>query len=459
MKKLYTLLFLTLGVCTSNAQWAGFTNNNSTGLWSDDANWTFPSGVTELGLNWNIDIYQGPTTADINEAYTAKRFRFPSNKTEDFYLNGDEMLTIDIANTTQPNENSGDLAIWNEAASAQLLSFNCDVTIANSVTPEQFKGVSVISTATVGSIIEFDEGNSLTISGNGSTSFWGPGEVHIKGDIIGTQGVLVGTDSKVLFGSNTSDVSGYTGSVTTMNNSNITFNSNGTSNIATSKIQCNGLDATITLESENVITPNELRVSTKASQTGRSLTMNINANQTFSGIKIKGNSSVLTLNIDPSVTSVVFSANNANWNTSATPAVIDINGYKEGVVKFGIDNAGLNGGAYLANIKINGEYPSAEHPLSLDSNGALIGASDKVLSTNKHNAFKASVYPNPAQNMFTISTQESLKSIDVYNVLGKKVLSQNGESKTVNISSLKSGIYIVKMTSNKGITSQRIVIE
>jgi len=65
-----------------------------------------------------------------------------------------------------------------------------------------------------------------------------------------------------------------------------------------------------------------------------------------------------------------------------------------------------------------------------------------------------SVYPNPANNYLKIDiANNDVSGIDIYNITGQKVLSQNktGNSGTVNISSLPKGSYLLKIktTDNK----------
>ena len=74
------------------------------------------------------------------------------------------------------------------------------------------------------------------------------------------------------------------------------------------------------------------------------------------------------------------------------------------------------------------------------------------------------LYPNPANNTFTIDfteTQENLKQVRVMDVLGKEVMSvENLSSNTVNIANLPAGLYIVRVLSQSGKTySSKLVKE
>ena len=56
---------------------------------------------------------------------------------------------------------------------------------------------------------------------------------------------------------------------------------------------------------------------------------------------------------------------------------------------------------------------------------------------------EASLYPNPVTNTLNIEMSNEVKSIEIYNILGQKVL--EASNKQINVSSLVSGIYMVKI--------------
>ena len=74
-----------------------------------------------------------------------------------------------------------------------------------------------------------------------------------------------------------------------------------------------------------------------------------------------------------------------------------------------------------------------------------------------------SIYPNPVRDSFTISGENQNKTlyIEVYNIMGKKVLSQkNNSANNVSVEHLTPGIYLVKITNknkNQTITKKIII--
>lgn len=84
-----------------------------------------------------------------------------------------------------------------------------------------------------------------------------------------------------------------------------------------------------------------------------------------------------------------------------------------------------------------------------------------VLSTNEFNAstgFK--VYPNPTSlGYINISSNNTdSMSVKVFDVLGKQVLNQTVNNNRLNLSTLNSGIYIMKISQNNATVTKKLVI-
>jgi len=73
------------------------------------------------------------------------------------------------------------------------------------------------------------------------------------------------------------------------------------------------------------------------------------------------------------------------------------------------------------------------------------------------------IYPNPAKAELNIASRETInvKSISIYNTLGQLVLVVTNAEKVSNIdvSSLKTGNYLIKINSDKGSSNARFVKE
>jgi hypothetical protein len=88
--------------------------------------------------------------------------------------------------------------------------------------------------------------------------------------------------------------------------------------------------------------------------------------------------------------------------------------------------------------------------------------SDTNLSVNENLiASKISVSPNPAKDFVTISTDNSLtiNKVDVLDINGRLVqqnIFDNISNTQINISDLSSGLYFMKISSNKGTLTKKI---
>ena len=73
------------------------------------------------------------------------------------------------------------------------------------------------------------------------------------------------------------------------------------------------------------------------------------------------------------------------------------------------------------------------------------------------------IYPNPVSNnkpFIYITSKKSLsKTVDVFNVLGKRIFSTDLTGKELNISRLSTGVYILKITENKVSETRKLVIK
>ena len=77
------------------------------------------------------------------------------------------------------------------------------------------------------------------------------------------------------------------------------------------------------------------------------------------------------------------------------------------------------------------------------------------LSTSKFNNIQASIYPNPTSDILNIQTDESITNVTAYNIAGQKVL--QASTQTINVSNLKTGVYVLKVETAKGSATLKFV--
>ena len=94
-------------------------------------------------------------------------------------------------------------------------------------------------------------------------------------------------------------------------------------------------------------------------------------------------------------------------------------------------------------------------------NGYVIILDDiQITSTigiNEVNSVNAVIYPNPAQNEVTVEG-EGITKVQIFDVNGRNVMTSNHDGK-IDISSLSTGVYMVRIISNNGVTTQKLTVK
>jgi len=71
-----------------------------------------------------------------------------------------------------------------------------------------------------------------------------------------------------------------------------------------------------------------------------------------------------------------------------------------------------------------------------------------------------SIYPNPATDRLSINTDENIEQVEIINLVGSRVAFSKGNNKTINVSGLESGIYLVRIkTAQNNVFSEKLYIK
>lgn len=83
------------------------------------------------------------------------------------------------------------------------------------------------------------------------------------------------------------------------------------------------------------------------------------------------------------------------------------------------------------------------------------------LSVKANSIARLNIYPNPVKDgtLYITSNSNNAKSIAVYDILGKQVLNSKTSNNAVNVSNLKGGAYIVKITEDGKTNTRKLIIE
>jgi hypothetical protein len=120
------------------------------------------------------------------------------------------------------------------------------------------------------------------------------------------------------------------------------------------------------------------------------------------------------------------------------------------------DVGDLANGVGKATPNVNGTDTSAMSGTYIVDNITL-GAT--VLSIKNNSVLDFSMYPNPTSNMLNISAKETIQDTQIFNVLGKNVMSVkvNNRKASIDVSNLATGIYLVKYSVNGTIGTAKFV--
>jgi hypothetical protein len=95
------------------------------------------------------------------------------------------------------------------------------------------------------------------------------------------------------------------------------------------------------------------------------------------------------------------------------------------------------------------------------STWAYVTTSTLVLSVKQNEISGLTIYPNPVTKgtLYISSNNASAKSVAIFDVLGKQVLNAKTSNNAVNVSSLKGGVYILKITEDGKTDTRKLIIE
>lgn len=91
-----------------------------------------------------------------------------------------------------------------------------------------------------------------------------------------------------------------------------------------------------------------------------------------------------------------------------------------------------------------------------------IGGPNPTMNTLSDNNFEApsfAVYPNPVHDILTIETNTQISSVHIFDILGKEVMVATRLDNGIDFSTLKSGVYILKIIANDKSVIRKILKE
>jgi len=137
-----------------------------------------------------------------------------------------------------------------------------------------------------------------------------------------------------------------------------------------------------------------------------------------------------------------------------------------------IDGQGSFGSQQIITTEAIGAKSVFAADIDGDGDMDVLSASDKdhkivwyenllITDVKQHVPVSFLVFPNPASSKIVIAIKNGTppKEITIYNLIGQSVIHKKGETKTVNVSMLPRGVYIIEIESDSEKVRSKLMIE
>lgn len=183
-----------------------------------------------------------------------------------------------------------------------------------------------------------------------------------------------------------------------------------------------------------------------------------------------------TLNIPNSVTSIGYLAFDSCINLSTLTIGSGVNQLNSGAFAYcnNLSSITCNMATpptidstvfYQVNKTIPVYVPCSSLTMYQNANGwsefSNIQCNTSGLNTIDEENVSITLYPNPAKENVNISSSTTIKEISVYNMIGEKIFNRkiNNKNSNLDVSSYDKGSYIVRLITDNGIQTKKIIIQ
>jgi hypothetical protein len=121
----------------------------------------------------------------------------------------------------------------------------------------------------------------------------------------------------------------------------------------------------------------------------------------------------------------------------------------------------LEGTVSVTGLTVGVTYYVRVFSTSPTARGSFNLTVSQTLATGSFDASNFSYYPNPVKNILNLSYNQEISNVEVFNLLGQKVISNviNANDTEINMSGLPNGAYMVKVTSNNQVKTIKVIKE
>lgn len=156
---------------------------------------------------------------------------------------------------------------------------------------------------------------------------------------------------------------------------------------------------------------------------------------------IASNTASLWINPTPGAAEPTAGATNATGTTAAPASIVGL------VVRQGGNTTTGTGNVQLDEFRIGSTWAAV-------TPAGVAGVEESAIAGLK-------VFPNPLKgNVLNITSDaNATKTVAIYDVLGKQVVNTTTANTSINVSSLTSGVYIVKITEEGKTATKKLVVQ
>ncbi len=111
------------------------------------------------------------------------------------------------------------------------------------------------------------------------------------------------------------------------------------------------------------------------------------------------------------------------------------------------------------NLAQNNQYPYSEWNITHGGHVAVNFSDECNLNISDFTQNKINIYPNPVSDILYFETAGvTIEKVMIFDLSGRKILEQN-QVNTISVSDLQKGNYILKIFSDKGVQTKKIIVK
>ncbi|MDP5001116.1 MAG: T9SS type A sorting domain-containing protein [Flavobacterium sp.] len=89
---------------------------------------------------------------------------------------------------------------------------------------------------------------------------------------------------------------------------------------------------------------------------------------------------------------------------------------------------------------------------------SYVVGSNCALNQDSFNEFNDFTYSNPSNNYITINATSQIDKVEIFNLLGNKIISQSTNTNEIEVASLSKGVYLMVVHSGNRKGIKKVII-